>query len=329
MTFSEPQVTVDMDDFASSSEQLPLITIITPCLNGQSYVLEALESVARQQYPRLEHIFLDASSTDNTLALVAQYPHVTVISEPDESSHHAMNKGLLLAHGEIIGFLNVDDVYPDGVFLEVARIFIEQPDIDIVTGHTIWFEDSDAAGRKALYERIHDNGQELKLAGVPPFNGCFFRRTVFERCGNFETKYNFTADTQFLLRCALAHLKVQWIASPTMLYRQHVRSRTFNPERRSLISIFWELFRMTAEFAERAGTSEARRFFLTWNTLVGIHLVARNLLLGRIPQAIRAATLLCYYNPLWPMRLASVLALRRGARKLFRRPETQTVAEIA
>jgi glycosyltransferase involved in cell wall biosynthesis len=317
-----------MKEFVAPKQALPLITIITPCLNGERHVAEALESVRRQNYPRLEHIFLDGCSTDKTLAIVNQCPHVTVISEPDDSSHHAMNKGLLLAHGEVIGFLNVDDVYPEGVFLEVGRIFTEKPEIDVVIGHTIWFEDNESTGRHVLYERIHDDGNEITLAGVAPFNACFFRRNVFDNVGNFETKYDFTADTHFLLRCALAHLKVQWLERPTMWYRQHANSRTFNPERRSLIAMFWEIFGMTAEFARHADTPKARRHFLTWNALIGLHLVVRNLLRGQIRQATRAAIILSSKNPFWPARLVPALSLRREVRKLFRRPNRQPVADI-
>ncbi len=309
-----------MTGFVASDPVLPLISIITPCLNGERHVAEALASAAKQNYPRLEHIFLDGCSTDKTLVIVKQYPHVTVISEPDDSSHHAMNKGLSLARGEIIGFLNVDDLYPDGTLLMVGKIFAEEHKIDVVIGHTIWFEDNVSTGRRILYERIHNGGNEIPLPGGAPFNGCFFRRSVFDRIGNFETKYDFTADTHFLLRCALAHLNVQWVEVPTMWYRQHANSRTFNPERRSILAIFGELFDMTAEFARQAETPKLRRLFLTWNALIGLHLVVRNLLRGRFRDAARAAILLSSSNPLWPMSLVPALSLRREVRKLYRRP---------
>jgi glycosyltransferase involved in cell wall biosynthesis len=312
-----------MNEFGAPDQRLPSITVITPCRNGEPYVAEALESVARQGYPGLEHILLDACSTDNTLALVSHYPNVTLVSEPDDSAHHAMNKGLSMAHGEIIGFLNVDDLYPDSVLIEIGGVFAEKPEIDVVIGHAVWFEDSATAGRQILRKRIHDSGDALWLPGValrsPAFNGAFFRRTVFERIGNFATKYDFSADTHFLLRCALAHLKIAWIEKPTIWYRQHTRSRTFNPERRSLMRIHWELFEMATELLNHADTPDVSRFFLAWHAFTGSKLVVRSLFLGQITEAARAARGLTLYNPLWPIRLVGALALRHQAKKLYGR----------
>ncbi len=305
-------------------ERLPLITIITPCRNGEPHVAEALESVSRQHYPRLEHILYDACSTDNTLALVKQHPGVIAICEPDESAHHAMNKGLSIAHGDAIGFLNVDDLYPDNILIEIGRVFAERPEVDLVIGHAVWFEDSEQAGRQIVRERIHDEGNALWLPGValrsPAFNGCFFRRTVFDRIGNFATKYNFTADTHFLLRCALARLQVAWINKPTIWYRRHAGSRTFNPERRSLIPMSWELFAMARELTEHAETADAHRFFLNWHAFMGSKLILRSLSAGQIAQAMRAALQLTRFNPLWPARLVPALSLRNEAQKLYRIP---------
>jgi glycosyltransferase involved in cell wall biosynthesis len=165
----------NVNESGATAQRLPSITITT---------------VAKQSYPGLEHIFLDACSTDNT-----RYPNVRVISEPDDSAHQAMNKGLSLAHGEVIGFLNVDDFYAEGLLIEVGQVFAEKPEIDVVIGHAVRFEESATAGRQIVFERIHDSGDELWLPGValrsPAFNGSFFRRPVFERIGNFETRVRF------------------------------------------------------------------------------------------------------------------------------------------
>jgi glycosyltransferase involved in cell wall biosynthesis len=302
---------------------LPSITIITPCLNGEPYVVEAIESLERQRYPGLQHLLLDGGSTDNTLAIAGRYAHLTVLSERDGSAHHAMNKGLTLAQGEVIGFLNADDFYPDGVLAEVGRLFAETPDVDIVAGQTVWFE-QDAFANRVLRKRIHDDGDKIWLAGVafraPGFNGCFFRRTVFERIGVFETKYDFSADTHFLLRCALAGLRVAWIRKPTIWYRQHRDSRTFNPERRSLILVYAELFEMAAEFAGRCKSSDLKSFFLAWQAFIGFQLVLRSFLRGQVAGSVRAAIKLTLRNPLWPVRLIEAMRLRQKAKELVRRP---------
>ena len=79
---------------ASQSQILPRISVITPCLNGERYIADAIDSVLRQGYPNYEHIVIDGASTDATLAVLQRYPHLIVVSEPDRGSHEAMNKGI-------------------------------------------------------------------------------------------------------------------------------------------------------------------------------------------------------------------------------------------
>lgn len=304
---------------------LPSMTIITPCRNGEAYVTQALESVARQHYPQLEHIVLDACSTDNTLALVRNYPSVKMISEPDDSAHDAMNKGLSLTRGEVIGFLNVDDLYPDDILGEVGLIFAERPEVDIVVGNAVWFEGGESGERRILFERAHEGRGVLSVPGVafgflPGFNGCFFRRRVFNDLGKFETKYNFAADSHFLLRCALADVEVALIDKPTIWYRQHAGSRTFNPERRFLIRIYWELFEMALELSDEAVSYEERRCLLAWHAFTGSKLVARSFARGQVSKALRAIMQLISHNPLWPAYLFPAISLRNESQKLYRRP---------
>ena len=89
------------------------VTIITVTYNSAKTIVEALDSVARQTYPDIEHIVVDGGSTDGSLALIAAHgARITrLVSEPDEGIYDAMNKGLRMASGELIGFLNSDDVF--------------------------------------------------------------------------------------------------------------------------------------------------------------------------------------------------------------------------
>src|SRR5262249_6402802 len=171
-----------------SAERLPKLTIVTPSWNGERFIREAIESIAQQRYPDLEHIVFDAGSTDSTLALLAQFPNVLVHSERDRGIYDALNKGIAQAHGEIIGFLNTDDLYPDGVLAEIGSMVAQDPDLDVVVGHSCLFETDDRGRRRLLFVRAHVNQHGLWLPelayGVPGFNGCFFRRGVFEKLGN-------------------------------------------------------------------------------------------------------------------------------------------------
>src|SRR3954466_15542507 len=92
----------------------PSISVITPCLNAHATIERALASVAEQGYEPLEHVVIDGGSTDGTLDLLAAHPGLVVRSGPDRGLSHAMNKGIELAQGEVVGWLNADDFYLPG-----------------------------------------------------------------------------------------------------------------------------------------------------------------------------------------------------------------------
>jgi len=301
----------------SGAARLPRISILMPCLNGERYIVEAIESLRRQAYPNLEHLVLDACSTDSTLALLAAYPGVTVISEPDAGAHDALNKGIARAGGDIVGFLAVDDICPDGALLDVGRLFAARPDVDVIVGHSIVFEDDGAGGRRRAFVRSHPKGDGLWLPeltfGVPGFFGCFFRRSVFERVGPFDNSYTFAGDRHFLVRVALRNIKAARIDRPTILYRMHPGSQTINPKLTNLLPMSEEYVRMSEEFAAAPLTgAPARRIFLAWHAFEAIKLSLRLMVRRRVAAAIRLFAQLCRRHPLWPVSLVRGLLLRRA-----------------
>src|SRR5438132_2481089 len=92
------------------------ISVITPCLNRKNFVEDAIRSVLEQKSPDFEHWIIDGGSTDGTLELLAKYPHLKVLCEKDGGVYDALNKGICLASGEVVGFLNTDDQYAPGTF---------------------------------------------------------------------------------------------------------------------------------------------------------------------------------------------------------------------
>ena len=97
-------------------DKLPIITIITPSLNRAKFIEEAIKSVLNQDYPPVEHIIMDGGSTDGTLDILNSYSHLTVISQPDHGMYDAINKGIRMAKGNIIGIRNSDDYYEPNFF---------------------------------------------------------------------------------------------------------------------------------------------------------------------------------------------------------------------
>ena len=129
----------------------PSLTIVTPCLNSAPTLPTALESVRSQQYGgQVEHLVVDGGSTDGTLEILEAAPGVTYVSEPDRGLSDAVNKGIRMGQGEIVGWLNADDVYLPGAFEAVGRAFADAPDALWATGPCLIMDESGNEIRKAV-----------------------------------------------------------------------------------------------------------------------------------------------------------------------------------
>ena len=230
--------------------ELPLISVVTPCLNRKEYVSEAVESVLRQGYPRFEHIVADGGSTDGTLDILRRYPHIKIISEPDRSLYDGLNKAIRAARGDVIAHLNTDDVFPDEVFLEVGNRYAADPDLEVVYGGSAIFKTVD--GQRELISEQMDH-EELRFSldnsinRMPSINAKFFHRRVYERLGLYDWTYRIAGDREFMIRAALYDPRAEFLDRIVYLYRHHSGSLTFNDDRVSE-KIIREHLRMTTEF---------------------------------------------------------------------------------
>jgi glycosyltransferase involved in cell wall biosynthesis len=294
---------------------LPHITIITPSLNGARYLGQALESLAAQSYPDLEHVLIDAGSTDDTVHIAARSPTTTVIQEADRGAHDAMNKGIARADGDIIGFLNTDDLYAKRLLLEVGEMFAADADLDVVVGGSVVFNEAVDGMRTTIVARDHAmelGGWLPELTfGAPGLNGRFFRRRVFDRVGRFDVDYFYGGDREFLIRLALAGLKSRVLARPAIYYRAHTRSFTFNAAQRNAASFALENLRMARAFLQNGGLrEEQRRLFLAWHAFEILRLMLRgsaHLPARTLWSALRSAW---RFDMLWPLRLPAAFAHR-------------------
>lgn len=120
------------------NNNLPLVSIITPSYNQGKFIRETIESVLKQDYMKLEHIVIDGGSSDETLQILKEYSNLDsrfrFVSEPDNGQSHAINKGLKLAKGEVIGWLNSDDTYLPGAVNHVVNGFLQNPNWSMVYG---------------------------------------------------------------------------------------------------------------------------------------------------------------------------------------------------
>ena len=179
------------------------ISIITVTLNSASTISDCLASVKIQKYNHIEHIVVDGGSTDQTLSLlksnIAQI--AVLISEPDKGIYDAMNKGLKIATGEIIGFLNSDDFYANSeVICKVAKEFESNSLLDICYADLIYVDSFDSS-KTIRYVKSSKFEHGLFSKGwCPPHPTFFVRRSVYEKFGNFDVNYKIASDFDLMMR---------------------------------------------------------------------------------------------------------------------------------
>jgi glycosyltransferase len=179
------------------------ISVITVTYNSAATVVDTLRSVACQTHADIEHIVIDGGSRDATLALVAEHGrHVArVVSEPDKGIYDAMNKGLRLATGEFVGFLNSDDVFGSDASLERIALAGADPQADAVFGDLVYFNPGRPAKPQVRYWRAGTFAHaKLRLGWMPPHPTLYVRRQVIEQVGAFDANLRIAADYDFMLR---------------------------------------------------------------------------------------------------------------------------------
>jgi glycosyltransferase involved in cell wall biosynthesis len=207
-----------------------LISIITPSLNRVQYVEDAIRSVLEQKYPDVEHIVVDGGSTDGTRESLIKYPHLRLSSEPDRGMYDAINKGLEKARGEVVGFLNTDDMYAPGCLEKVAREF-EDKSIDAIAGKAVIVEQKPQGHREVILEICPSepgNLWDTIILGIPAFNAWFFRREAVRAAGGCNADYRIIADREFLIRFWMRNPIYHWTDRLFYIYRQHPESFTIN-----------------------------------------------------------------------------------------------------
>lgn len=179
------------------------ISIITPTYNCASVVADCLASVAGQTHDGVEHLVIDGASTDCTLALLeAQREQISVlVSEPDGGIYDAMNKGIKLAKGEIIGFLNSDDFYAsDDVLRGVAEVFEEDHLLDACYADLIYTDQMDTSRIERYWQSSEFVFGAFSQGWCPPHPTFFVRRSVYERFGPFNLEYRIASDVELMMR---------------------------------------------------------------------------------------------------------------------------------
>jgi glycosyltransferase len=180
------------------------VSIITACYNSAATVRDTLSSVAAQDYTDIEHIIVDGASADNTLAIVRKFPHVTkVVSEKDKGIYDAMNKGISLATGEVVGILNSDDVYTNPqVISKVVKTF-EREHTDVLYADLQYVRYNDLNKVTRTWHSGSYTKRKFYFGWMPPHPTFFVKKAVYEQVGNFNCSLKSAADYEFMLRVLL------------------------------------------------------------------------------------------------------------------------------
>jgi glycosyltransferase involved in cell wall biosynthesis len=258
------------------------LTVITPCLNAAATLPATLASVRAQALDGVEHIVVDGGSTDGTLEILRGADGVRWISEPDRGLAHALNKGVAMASGDVIGELNADDVYEPGALAAVTAALDERPDAMWLTGYCRIIDADGREIRRAVtaYKNALLRRYSLGLYLTHNFVSApatFFRRAALDEAGGFDERYRISVDYDLQLRVARRH-------DPVVLRRYLASFRM--AEGTLSMSGFRTQFREHAEQARRHGNGH--RAAVALNQLLSAGIVGLYEGMRRV-RALRAA----------------------------------------
>jgi len=210
-----------------SAQSAPYISIVTPSLNQGEFIERTIQSVLEQNYQNLEYIVQDGESLDGTSEILQRYQHESlhIESRKDNGQAHALNLGFQNSHGEILYYLNSDDVLMPGAMNYVGDYFNRHPGVDVIYSHRVIIDESDREiGRWVLPP--HD-GRVLLWADYIPQETMFWRRRIWEKVGgHVDESFEFALDWDLLLRFQAAGAVIRRVPRFMAAFRVHSAQKT-------------------------------------------------------------------------------------------------------
>jgi len=223
-----------------------LVSIITATYKRAHSIERTLESVMSQSYPEIEHIVVDGDSKDGTVDILKHYEHIynlRWISEKDEGHSDACNKGVKMAHGEIIGFCNADDAYTEDAVKRAVEVFSKNEDVDLVFGDSMVVNMQDNSS--SLAPMSHDKDMRLSdfLSGKKffPQQTLFYRRRIIDKAGPVDTGHKFAFQYDWWIRMLKLGARSVYLDGEIMAYVGDYGDRNSNvhdiPSKKDWLSV--------------------------------------------------------------------------------------------
>lgn len=197
------------------------VSIITVCYNSAATIKDTIVSVLEQDYSDIEYIIVDGASKDQTMEIVNQYKEriAKVISEPDKGIYDAMNKGIQLATGDVVGILNSDDFFSSSKSIsEVVKNF--KDDIDAVYGDLIYVKQNNVKLFSRLYSSKYFQTWKIRFGFMVPHPTFYARRSLFDKLGYYKLNYRVAADFELMARFFKSGIKTRRVNSILVAMRE-------------------------------------------------------------------------------------------------------------
>ena len=211
------------------------ISIITATYNSDKTITDTLDSVAAQSHDDIEHIIVDGQSRDDTLLILDAHRSqiARIISEPDRGIYDAMNKGIEVATGDVIGLLNSDDVFAERDSLREVATAMQDLGVDCCYGDLVYVDSGDLSRIVRYWKSRPYEAGLFRKGWVPPHPTFYVRRHVYERYGRFDLNYRLAADFELMLRFLEKH-RIRSVYIPRVLVKMRLGGAT----NQSLANIF-------------------------------------------------------------------------------------------
>jgi glycosyltransferase involved in cell wall biosynthesis len=179
-----------------------LVSIITVSLNSRATIPDTIRSVASQTYSNIEHVIIDGASTDGTAEIVKSFgiKISKFLTEPDNGIYHAMNKGIGLASGDIIGILNSDDFLSDNNVIEMLVNTFTESEVDAIYGDVRYVDPRDTGKVVRYYSSRNFNPLKFKYGFIPAHPSFYVKRSLYQKLGLYKEDYEIAGDNELLIR---------------------------------------------------------------------------------------------------------------------------------